>query len=64
LVVVKVVGSVVVEGAEEESVLEVGAATSVPGCGGVVGFAPGGGDVAAVGLAVSVAEGEGFALGG
>jgi hypothetical protein len=45
-------------------VVEVGSSALVPGVVGVVGFAPGGGDVAAVGLAVAVAVGEGFALGG
>jgi hypothetical protein len=63
LVVVGVVGLVVVEGAEQEAIGEVGVAAFRPGFVCVVGFAPGGGDVAAVGLAVPVAVGECFALG-
>jgi hypothetical protein len=49
---------VVVEGTEEYAVGEVGASALRPGFGGVVGFAPGGGDVAAGGPASSVADRE------
>jgi hypothetical protein len=63
-VVSVVVGAVVVPGAEEDSVGEVGATTSRPGAGGVVGLAPGGGDVAALGAAGDVAQRHGLALGG
>jgi hypothetical protein len=58
-----VVGSVVVERAEELAVGEVGPAPGRPGLLGVVGFAPGGWDGAAVGGALAVADGHRLALG-
>ena len=61
-VVAVVVGSVVVVGAEEDEVFEVGVAAVGPG-GEVVGFAPGGGHGAAAGLAGGEQEGFGAALG-
>ena len=56
-------GSVVVVAAEQGGVVEVGGAAGGPGV-GVVGLAPGGGDGAALGLALVVTQPDGFALGG
>ena len=56
-------GRVVVPVAEQDTVGEVGRAAVGPG-GGVVGLAPGCGDVAVLGPAAGVAQGEGLALGG
>ena len=57
-----VVGAVVVPGAVEDAVGEVGVAALGPGF-EVVGFAPAGGDGAALALTVLVAQHHGFALG-
>src|SRR3712207_5817455 len=62
-VVAVVVGTVVVEGAEQGTVGDVSGAATGPGLVGVVGFAPGGGNVAAFGAAVPVADGHRLALG-
>ena len=59
----RVVGSVVMVGAKQLAVGEVGAPASGPGGAGVVGLAPRGRDVTALGAALAVAEGEGAALG-
>ena len=59
-----VVDAVVVPGAEQHAVGEVGAASATPGVAGVVGFAPGGRHRAAVGAAGALADGEGLALRG
>jgi len=61
-VVARVVGAVVVPGAEQDAVGQVGAAASCPGVGGVVGFAPGGRDRARLGPAPLVTHGHGLAL--
>ena len=58
-----VVGALVVPVAEQDTVGEVGLAAVGPG-GGVVGLAPGCGDVTVLGPAAGVAQGEGLALGG
>ena len=57
-----VVDAVVVPRAEQHPVFQVGAAAAAPGVAGVVGFAPGGGDRAAVGAAGGLGDGEGLAL--
>ena len=57
------VGAVVVTAAEQDSVVEVGAAAVVPGV-EVVGLAPGAGDVAALGAAGAVPHQKGLSLGG
>ena len=57
------VGAVVVVAAEQDAVVEVGAAGGRPGV-EVVGFAPGAGGVAAFGAAGRVADEECLALGG
>ena len=60
--VIGVVGAVVVEGADEDAVLEVGEPSSTPRPFEVVGLAPVGGDVAALGPAGAVADRHGEAL--
>ena len=59
-----VVDAVVVPGAEQHPVLQVGAASAAPGVAGVVGLAPGRGDRAALGAAAGLGDGEGLALRG
>src|SRR5215212_1367537 len=58
-----VVGPVVVEGAQELAVGQVGPAALRPGLLVVMGFAPGGRHVTAVGGAVTVPQAHGIALG-